>query len=375
MLYRLLLKPNSSPNNSMAPKANPTIPVVLAGCGAVSRFFYAPALTALEAAGVMRVEALADPSPASLAALAESFPRARQTARLEDTDLAGRLVIVASPPKFHAAATLLALHHGAAVLCEKPMANNVAEAETMLAAARESGSLLAVGLYKRFFPACEALKGLLEKRPLGALRHFTIEEGGKFGWQAASDSFFRKSVTPGGVLLDIGVHVLDLLLWWLGEPASLTYQDDAMGGQEANCRLELDYANGVRGYVRLSRDWPTSNCYTFTFERGTVRYRVNDANRLEITADGMPACLDGCLRSPARPGGLARTNPQSFIEQLRNAAAAMNGAQPLRIPGEEGIRSLRLIERCYAERSGLLDMPWLSPAETAAAKKLSAAAL
>ncbi len=157
----------------------------------------------------------------------------------------------------------------------------------------------------------EALKGLLEKRPLGALRRFTIEEGGKFGWQAASDSFFRKSVTPGGVLLDIGVHVLDLLLWWLDEPATLRYKDDAMGGQEANCRLELNYADGVQGEVRLSRDWPTRDGYTFFFERGIVRYHVNDANRLEITADGMPAPLDGRLQH--QPRGLARTNPQSFI--------------------------------------------------------------
>ncbi|MDD5348911.1 MAG: Gfo/Idh/MocA family oxidoreductase [Chthoniobacteraceae bacterium] len=358
---------NPNPNN-------PAIPVVLAGCGAVSRFFYAPALTALEASGLLRVEALADPSPASLAVLAASFPRARQTARLEDNALSGRLVIVASPPKFHAAAALHALANGAAVLCEKPMANSVAEAETMAAAARESGALLAVGLYKRFFPACEALKGLIEQQPLGPLRFFTIAEGGKFGWQAASDSFFRKSVTPGGVLLDIGVHVLDLLLWWLGEPDSLLYRDDAMGGQEANCHLDLRYADGVYGEVRLSRDWPTRNEYHFFFERGVVRYKVNEANHLEIHADGMPilsGTLHGMSPEPGRLqlGAPLRTNPQSFIEQLRNVAAAVHGRAPLRVPGEEGVRSLRLIERCYAERAGLLDMPWLTPAETAAAEK------
>lgn len=353
------------------------IPVVLAGCGAVSRFFYAPALTALEGAGILRVEALADPFPASLAALAAEFPRARQSARLEDNALEGRLVIVASPPKFHAAATLHAIGQGAAVLCEKPMANSVAEAEAMAAAAREKGALLAVGLYKRFFPACEALKGLIERQALGKLLSFSIEEGGRFGWQAASDSFFRKNLTPGGILLDIGVHVLDLLLWWLGEPSSLFYQDDALGGQDANCRLELQYAGGVRGEVRLSRDWATRNQYTFHFERGVARYRVNDANHLELHVDGMPI-LSGGLRIPVRQGAELRagaperTNPQSFIEQLRNVADAIRGRAPLRIPAEEGIRSLRLIERCYAERAGLLEMPWLTPAETAAAQQIAA---
>ena len=46
---------------------SPALPIVLAGCGAVSRFFYAPALTALEGVGIVKVEALVDPSEKSLA--------------------------------------------------------------------------------------------------------------------------------------------------------------------------------------------------------------------------------------------------------------------------------------------------------------------
>ena len=279
---------------------NDSISVVLVGCGAVSRFFYAPSLVALEASGLLKVEALVDPAPANIEPLAELFPRATKAANLADLPLASRLVVIASPPKFHAPATIHALKNGATVLCEKPMASTVAEAETMVTAARASGSLLAVGLYKRFFPACEALKGLIEKESLGKLQRFTIEEGGKFGWQAASDSFFRKSVTPGGVLLDIGVHVLDLLLWWLDEPEAVRYEDDAMGGQEANCSIELTYRNGARGEVRLSRDWQTRNEYVFYFERGVVRYKVNEAQHLEIMADGMPTVSYTHLTLPTK---------------------------------------------------------------------------
>ncbi|MEI6560921.1 MAG: Gfo/Idh/MocA family oxidoreductase [Verrucomicrobiota bacterium] len=355
---------------------NPPISVVLVGCGAVSRFFYAPSLEALEAKGLLKVEALVDPSPANIEPLAALFPNAARAAKLEDVRLAARLVVIASPPKFHAAAAIHALENGATVLCEKPMASTVAEAETMVAAAQASGSLLAVGLYKRFFPACEALKGLIEKEPLGRLQRFTIEEGGKFGWQAASDSFFRKSVTPGGILLDIGVHVLDLLLWWLNEPESVRYEDDAMGGQEANCKIELTYHSGARGEVRLSRDWQTRNEYTFFFERGIVRYKVNEANHLEIMADGMPTLLEGNLREAVRANDLlrsgrsARSNPQSFIQQLCNIIAAMNGREALRVPGKEGVRSLRLIEQCYANRR-LMPQPWLTPCEADAALRLA----
>jgi predicted dehydrogenase len=345
---------------------NDIISAVLVGCGAVSRFFYGPALLDLQSRGILTVEALVDPSAPNRQPLAELFPQARQYSRLEEAELRSRLVIIATPPKFHAQAAIHAMQSGAAVLCEKPMASSIDEAQAMIDTARATQSLLAVGLYKRFFPACENLKGILERQPLGRLKKFTIEEGGKFGWQAASDSFFRKSETPGGVLLDIGVHVLDLLLWWLGEPGTVDYEDDALGGQEANCRIGLTYRDGVHGEVRLSRDWSTRYEYRFEFERGQIRYHVNEANRLEIIVDGMPSLLDGSLRDPGSHR-IERTNPQSFIQQIVNVTAAMRGREPLKVPGEEGIRSLRLIGHCYAHRR-LMEMPWLTATEIAAAQ-------
>ena len=149
-----------------------------------------------------------------------------------------------------------------------------------------------------------------------------------------------------------------------------------MGGQEANCRVELTYRSGVRGEVRLSRDWQTRNEYTFFFERGIVRYKVNEANHLEILPDGMPTLLTGSLHEASRENdrlhskGIARTNPQSFIQQICNVVAAMSGREPLRVTGAEGIRSLRLIEQCYANRR-LMPQPWLTPQEAETARRLS----
>ena len=65
------------------------------------------------------------------------------------------------------------------------------------------------------------------------------------------------------------------------------------------------------------------------------------------------------------------TNPQSFIAQLQNLAAAIHGESAVLVPGEEGIRSVRLIAACYRERS-LLDQPWFTPAETTRARQLAA---
>jgi predicted dehydrogenase len=256
------------------------------------------------------------------------------------------------------------------------MASSSAEAETMLEASRASGSILAVGLFRRFFPAAEMIKSLIEDEPFGALRNFTIQEGEKFGWGAASDSYFRRGVTHGGVLSDIGVHVLDLLIFWLGDPAALSYQDDAMGGIEANCMLELSYSSGVRGTVQLSRDWETRNSYIFSFEKGTVVFEAGYANRLNVLPAGAPLMLSGELVEESMRHTLlkspTRTNLQSFIEQIRNVIAAIKGGEPLRVPGEEGIRSLRLIEKCYTNRT-LMEMAWLDADEKISAEALATA--
>ncbi|HYP18161.1 MAG TPA: Gfo/Idh/MocA family oxidoreductase [Opitutus sp.] len=352
--------------------------VILVGCGAVARQFYVPALRALQNAGTVRVSAIVDPVVNARDAIARAFPKAGQAASLEQTTApAGTLAIIASPPGFHAVQTIAAFERGWHVLCEKPMASSASEAAEMVAAAQRHQRLLAVGLYKRFFPASQYLRALCRDWLLGPLLNFSIVEGGPFRWPAGP-SFFDRTQTPGGVLLDIGVHVLDLLGWWLGEPANVRYADDAMGGLETNAFVQLEYANGARGRVHLSRDWATAQKYQFVFERGVVTWKVNDANGLTVQLAGAPAALQGSLLAPLRDAPLLaesrllETNAQCFIRQLMNVVAAIAGDEPLLVPGEEGQHSLRLIEHCYAHRT-LVEQPWLTPEESSRAQEFSAA--
>jgi predicted dehydrogenase len=349
----------------------PPLPIVLVGCGAVSQLFYAPALQALEATGVLRVTALIDPVEGARERLQQTFPGTPGAATLAEADAPPHgLAIIASPPRWHAGQTLAALAHGWHVLCEKPMAASSAEAAQMIAAAEAAGRVLAIGHYKRFFPSSQYLKFLCGPAgALGALRSFTIAEGGPFTWPAASPAFFQKRETPGGVLLDLGVHGLDLLLWWLGDPTGFTYADDAMGGLEANARVSLRFG-AITGEVQLSRDWATAQRYEFEFERGEVSWTVNDANGLGVRLEGAPARLQGTLHAGA--GAAAATNAQSFIAQLQHVVSAVRHGTPVLVDGREGARALRLIEACYARRQ-LLRQPWLAPAELATAQHWAAA--
>ncbi|HWA86991.1 MAG TPA: Gfo/Idh/MocA family oxidoreductase, partial [Opitutus sp.] len=231
--------------------APPPCRVILVGCGAVARHCYVPALRALQKSGAVRVSAIVDPSGTAREAVARNFPRAGQAAALEQTTApAGTLVIIASPPAFRAAQAITAIERGWHVLCEAPMAASSAEAVGMIAAAQDHQRLLAVGLYKRFFPASRYLYSLCRDWVLGPLLHFSICEGGPFRWPVGP-SFFDRAHTRGGVLFDLGLHTLDLLGWWFGVPGELRYADDAMGGLEANAFVELAFDDGARGRVHL----------------------------------------------------------------------------------------------------------------------------
>ena len=355
----------------MPEPAQPPVPVVVAGCGAITKFFYASALSYLEKTGAIRVAALCDPHEANRAAIHERFPQSQSLARFEDAPFAaGTVVVVGTPPKLHAAQTIHALERGCAVLCEKPMAASLADAEAMTAAAQRTGQPLAIGLYRRFFRATQFIKDLCVSQTFGPVVSFEVEEGGPFRWDAASDSFFRRDITPGGVLYDTGVHTLDLLLWWFGEPASLDYRDDAAGGLEANCALKLNYTAGFSGDVRISRDWATNNVFRINFARGSVSWFVGQAGQVALSINGVDTVLSGDVLPKTddglvlHTGRLAEGSPQAFIRQLMNVADAARGLAPLHIPATEGLRSLKLIETCYRQRLPLT-LPWLSPAEAA----------
>ena len=344
--------------------------VAIVGCGAISELYYAPALKEASKHAPVKITALCDPSLSRLGVLQESFPAAAAVSNVHELiSLQPDLAIVASPPRFHSVQTNALLAAGAHVLCEKPMASSVSEAESMIKAAKDANRILAIGLFRRFFPALQAIRSLLEDRVLGSPQSFDFSEGGAFNWPAASASFFQKQYSQGGVLLDLGVHVLDLVCWWFGEPASFSYEDDAMGNLEANSRLSLKYPSGLSGVVRMSRDTPITNRYLIKFERGIVTWSVGDGNHLDVRVNGLPFHLNAELR---KNSSNAASYHQSFVHQLLNLAAAASGLESVLVPGEEGIRSLRLIEACY-ERRQLLPMPWLSESEACYAHKLASA--
>lgn len=349
-----------------APRA---VRVGIVGCGAIVELSHAAALARLAAEQRATVNVLMDPSAARRAKLARFFPAARGIATLDEL-AAGEidLALIASPVRFHAEQAVALAERGVHVLCEKPLATTVAEGEAMVTAARRAGRMLAAGHFRRFFPALRAVRETIASGVFGRLQRFAVQEGGTFDWPAATPSFFDPKQAGGGVLLDLGVHVLDTLAWWLGEPVEQRYADDAAGGLEANCRMELRFADGANGEVLLSRDAATRQCWTLEFERARIVWRAGRSNELETQLAGSSLWQVTRFEHETAAGRRAgESYGEIFHTQLADVIAAVAENRPPAVPGDAALAALRAIERAYANR-GWLECPWMDEQEQRAAR-------
>lgn len=229
------------------------------------RFVHIPALLQLEHARVIGVTSARYERAVQAAtefALPRSFPSWRELIACPDI----QAVTVATPPAWHAEITVAACAAGKAVLCEKPLATNAAEAARMLQAARAGGVVHMVGFEFRELPAFQAAKRILESGRLGRLRHVAVTWVVS-GWSDPDRQWSWRSERAhgGGALGALGVHALDYLEWLMGPITRLTAHLRTSIGQRTDdagqlrdvdvedcCHLLLELADGTPVSVVLS---------------------------------------------------------------------------------------------------------------------------
>jgi predicted dehydrogenase len=333
------------------------------GGGAVAQIHHLPAISAserAEAAVVVDADAERARSVAARFGVPGSATDYREV--LDRVDAA----VIALPNSLHAPVAMDLLKRGIHVLVEKPMALSGREAGEMIAAAEAGGAVLAVGLDFRFFDSTRFVRDFLASGFLGELRSFDLRQGVIPRWPFATDFLLRKETAGGGVLADFGVHVLDLLLVWLGDWQSidypLEYRDDARGGIESDCEMNLTMKSGLPGAVEISRTRNLRNTCIFEGERASLEVGIWDPDpAIVLRVGGQEMSLSGQARRKDSP---ALTFQDVFVRQIDDFAAAIREKREPLVPGREGRRSLDLIEACYAARQPL-ELPWDEPAELA----------
>ena len=171
-------------------------------------------------------------------------------------------VYVASPVALHAEQTIASLRAGKHVLCEKPVAMDVAQAEAMAAAAAESGRLVGIAYYRRLYPKLMRAKELIAE---GAIGQPVLVEANYHGWLESPERGWLKDpeLAGGGPLYDVGSHRIDACNFLFGKPLRATgLLANALHplAVEDSATVLVEYAGGVHGVVdvrwnsRINRD-------------------------------------------------------------------------------------------------------------------------
>ncbi|MEI7731527.1 MAG: Gfo/Idh/MocA family oxidoreductase [Verrucomicrobiota bacterium] len=313
-----------------------SLKIAIVGCGAIAGEMHVPAVLANPHG---RLAGLVDADLARARALGEKIGVSRIAARL--SELTGEIdaVILATPPHIRPALAVEAFAMGCHVLCEKPMANTAAECAQIIAAANATQKVLAIGHNYRFWPVRQAIKKIIMEGRLGTIQQVEISEGKPYTWQPVTGYTMIKSLVPGGVLLNAGIHTLDALLWWFGRPVAVAYEDDACGGLESNLRLQLEFAGQIKAGYRLSRTCLLDNQIRIQGEQGTVQLSIYGRDRYQFIQNGASSVID-C----GEPGSTADLSAQV---QLTDFISSIYSGKPPQVDGLAGLAAVQLIEQCY----------------------------
>lgn len=140
-------------------------------------------------------------------------------------------VSVCTPNKMHSEITVAALKSGKNVLCEKPAARVLSEALEMQKAQHESGKVLNIGVVNRFNTNVNKIKELIDQGRLGEIYSVYISFRSHRSIPGLGGAFTTKEIAGGGVLIDWGVHFLDIVMYCCGDPKAKTVS------AEKFCRL------------------------------------------------------------------------------------------------------------------------------------------
>ena len=270
--------------------------------------------------------------------IAHCFPSREALCSSPEVDV----VFITSPDAMHRDDALLALKHGKAVLCEKPLAMNAAEAQEIAAAARSAGTLFGVAQNFRYNRSLEWMRDQIAAGRIGTpqLAH------AQYSYPAAQAP--RKWITDptlacGGPIADVGVHCIDALRFILREDvtsvSTLASKDDASGKVEAVASLQLEMTGGVYANVTKSARAP----YRTLVE-------VNGSDGVLLAENGLT--VDRPVQLVLRRAGeLVETvtveNGDGYTRMLDSFALASRGEGTFAASGEDGVINMRALDSAY----------------------------
>ncbi|MBQ9262619.1 MAG: Gfo/Idh/MocA family oxidoreductase [Clostridia bacterium] len=264
----------------------------------------------------------------------------------------------------HAPCTIAALKAGKHVLCEKPMALNAKEAQSMIDAAKESGKLLMIGFVRRFGNDCAIMQDLIDDGQFGEIYYakatYLRRNGNPGGW------FGDQSRSGGGPLIDLGVHVIDLTRYLMGNhrPVSVygaTFQKlfnrpdiklaDGYKSVSATDHDICDVEDAVTALIRFDNGSVVSVEASFTLnlekDKGDIEFfgtkagaKMDPELHIYSTMNGYMTNINLAAKSALSFDGL-------FANEINHFVDCVIDGIPCKNPAEDGLTLMRILDGIY----------------------------
>jgi 1,5-anhydro-D-fructose reductase (1,5-anhydro-D-mannitol-forming) len=249
-------------------------------------------------------------------------------------------VVVCTPNHLHVPQTVTALKAGFHVLCEKPMAASTADATKAVDASRKAGKILQINQTFRYWPMCQVMAQAIADGAIGRPIHVRsfrcLAATPDKGWSPGARWFVSKAA-QGGLVLDLGVHMTDLMQWLVGPVTDVAAKVDTLTeGIDVpdNVTALMRFENGASGVLTMSWTMPCGgNVFEIFGTEGTLRTRFEGERPIEISRPGARGEKVTYPKVPKK----AKNSQQAFID-------AILGIAPSPTPGELGRSAVALCE-------------------------------
>lgn len=313
--------------------------------------------------------AVADPRAERLAELNETYELEavytdyEQLLKRDDIDA----ISVCTPNQLHAPVSIAALKSGKHVLCEKPLARNATEAEAMAHAAIDNNRVLKTAFNHRERGDVQLLKQAIEKGELGRIYHAKATWMRRQGIPGMGGWFTSRELAGGGPLIDLGVHVLDMAMYLLGEPnveavSAATYAElgpRGRGSRQSEHRKGGDGAYEVEdlatAFIRLAggvtllleASWAVYGSQEDDF--GVTLYGTEGGAKIDVKKYAWEDTLRIFKDVDGEPVTLAPevTKGEGHLKVVRDFVDAIRNDEWVTHAGRAGLRRAQIIDACY----------------------------
>lgn len=321
----------------------PKIKIGVIGLGSIAQLVHLPNLSKLENVDVVAVSEI---KKNRLNTIADKFGISHRFSdyneMLENTELDA--VIIATPTNTHKEIAIDCLNAGKDVLVEKPLARTFAEAKAVVDVAKKNKKKLMVGMNLRYRPDTMLLRSIVSSGEIGEPFY------AKCGWvrrQSSEEKWFtQKEEAGGGVIIDLGIHLLDLALWLMNYPevnsvSCKTFQHNTKSVEDTAISF-IKFKNDSLINIEVSWSMPTDKDHFFLSVFGTkgsftlsplhVYKRINN-EILDLT--------------PAQVDNSTTLFKKSYLNELKSFVGAVKGLNPVLSPGDEALERMKIIEAMY----------------------------